>query len=100
MHKAFAQRIDDLSGLQSVQPGTRICYYRGDMAIARAEGGDGLNCNEVVALANFARKLFLSGHCTLTQKRHGDHDYEYVAIAVSPRHKPVLGGPQTLRYGR
>lgn len=99
MANKFLTRMDELEKLSAMPPGQAVVYYRGYVARDRVKGGDGLHRFEVAVLAKYALKLFQQGHCILTQRRYGEYDYEYLAIASAPRHKAVLERPQAMRYG-
>lgn len=93
------ERLLLLAGLVDLKPGQNVVYYRGDIARDRSKGGKNMTKQEVTYLSKFALKLCEEGRCTLTQRRHGPHDYEYMAVPCAPRHKPLLA-VAALRFGR
>lgn len=93
------ERLQMLAGVSDLPRGHQVTYYRGDIARDRSKGGRELSRQEVVSLSKFALKLWEEGHCTLIQRRHGPHDYEYIAVPCAPKHKPLLA-VAALRFGR
>ena len=72
--------------LAEAKPGDAIEYHRGHLYIDRMRTGDSLK-RDVVERAGVVGDLMLGlsddGLVLLTQKRHGPHDYSYLAAKVA-----------------
>ena len=71
------------SWTEKAEPGTRVEYHRGHLATDRVRGMSAFGekaRRELDALADRAERLADEGRLILTQERHGDADYSYIAI--------------------
>jgi hypothetical protein len=85
--------------VENAKPGDTIVYVRGDIAYALEMGQPHAGnkkrkardrapwWGDLLAVANFARQQFEAGKVYLTQRRLGDHDYEYGMTRAGPRRK-------------
>jgi len=63
--------------------GDRITYYRGFLFAPKMQRlSPTLDDRRVEGLKKFVYNSYLSNTVTLTQKRHGKFDYEYIAVRV------------------
>lgn len=79
--------------LRNASPGARIEYHRGSLINDRVWGMSRLTekaRRELDVLADRAQRLADEGHLILTQERHGDGDYGYLATVAQ---KPVSRQP-------
>jgi hypothetical protein len=77
--------------LARAEPGDRIEYHRGFLALDRIKGMSSLNDSErrkLAAVAGQALALADGGKLHLLQERHGDSDYSYWAVARAPARSP------------
>lgn len=73
--------------LARAKPGERLRYHRGLLALDRVKSTSPLREPErrkLAALADHASALAGQGKLHLLQKRHGDADYSYWAVARAP----------------
>ena len=73
--------------LARAEPGDRIEYHRGFLALDRIKGMSSLNDAErrkLAAVADQALALADGGKLHLLQERHGNGDYSYWAVARTP----------------
>lgn len=61
--------------LHDIGHGERVPYYRGHLALDRRE-------TRYRDVGDVAWGLWLKGKVALCQRRHGPHDYEYIAVGV------------------
>lgn len=72
--------------LATAKPGEAIEYHRGHLYIDRMRTGDSLKRHIVEragAIGDHMLGLSEDGLVLLTQKRHGPHDYSYLATKVA-----------------
>ena len=73
--------------LARAEPGDRLEYHRGFLALDRIKGMSSLNDAErrkLAAVADQALALADGGKLHLLQERHGNGDYSYWAVARTP----------------
>ena len=64
-------------------PGDKITYYRGYiMAPHLQKLSPTMDERRVKSLKNYVYKAYDSNIITLVQRRHGDLDYEYIAVRI------------------
>lgn len=71
------------SWLGKAEPGERVEYHKGLLATDRVRGMSSLGekaRRELCSLANRTQRLAEQGALILTQERHGEADYSYIAI--------------------
>ena len=65
------------------KPGDKITYYRGYiMGPHLQKYSPTTDERRVRAIKNYAYGIYLKNLVTLVQKKHGDFDYEYMAVRV------------------
>ena len=82
--RACIGEIDFLGWLGQAQPGDMIAYHRGFLALDTIRDGSRYPENERAELARVASRAWWAseaGLVHLVQRRHGRHDYGYLAIA-------------------
>ena len=67
--------------LNKSKPGDKITYYRGYiMAPHLQKFSPTIDDRRVNSLKNYVYKAYDNNLVTLVQKKHGDLDYEYIAV--------------------
>jgi hypothetical protein len=74
--------------LVDARPGAALLYHRGFLLLDRQVFGSQLSVRdrtELNRVADVAMALAEAGRLRLVQRRHGDADYSYLAVASSGR---------------
>ena len=67
--------------LQKSKPGDKIIYYRGYIMGPHLQKYSPTNDERRVrAIKSYAYSKYVANVVTLVQKKHGDFDYEYIAV--------------------
>tara|TARA_R100000963_G_C4593997_1_gene70173 strand:- start:411 stop:647 length:237 start_codon:yes stop_codon:yes gene_type:complete len=66
--------------LNKAKKNDRISYYRGFLCDPKLQPIDSPDNERVVRLRNKIYESYAAGLITLVQKKHGNFDYEYMAV--------------------